>query len=298
LPANFCAPTLSPATEIALVFRRELRRNVRSAKGIALGVLTVLGAIVSALVCASIEGSERAHTTDAADYVELKRAAILSVTGDASLADSLAKAPSSLLLFLKINIWLAPLLVALLGFDTVAGDLQNRTVRYWTPRTRRSSYFTGKLLGLWATVAVATLCIHALADGVALTRGYIGWSDLPTWGARFWMVGVVIAGAWVAVATLLSASMRSPAGALLTTFAAFFALWIAGVVGGLSRVSRSVAGEASSPMRWFEYLYPNSYDALLLSPDATRLLAGAGALLGFVALAIVAGSAMFEARDV
>jgi hypothetical protein len=51
-------------------------------------------------------------------------------------------------------------------------------------------------------------------------------------------------------------------------------------------------------MRWFEYLYPNSYDALLLSPDASKVLAGVAALLGFVALALVAGSAMFQARDV
>jgi ABC-type transport system involved in multi-copper enzyme maturation permease subunit len=289
---------LSPATETALIFRRELRRNLRSAKGIALGVLTLLGALVSALVCASIEGGERARVGDADQYLAMKRAALEGITGDAAFAESIARAPSSLLLFLKINIWLAPLLVALLGFDSVAGDLQNRTVRFWTPRTRRSSYFTGKLLGLWATVALVTFCIQAMADGVALTRGYIGWGDLPMWGARFWMVGVLIAGAWVAIATLLSASMRSPAGALLTTFAAFFALWIAGAVGGVARVSRVVTGEASSPMRWFEYLYPNSYDSLLLSPEATRVMAGAGALVGFVVLAIVAGSAMFEARDV
>lgn len=280
------------------MLRRELRRNLRSAKGIALGVLTLLGAAVSALVCSSIEGSERMSAGDAEAYVDLKRVAIQKMTGDAALADMMARAPSSLLLFLKINIWLAPLLVALLGFDAVSGDLQNRTVRYWTPRVRRSSYFAGKLFGLWVTVALATLCIHLIADGVALGRGYIGWADLPRWGARFWMVGVVIAGAWVAVATLLSAAQRSPAGALMTTFAAFFALWIAGVVGGVSHAREMITPESSSPMRWFEYLYPNSYDALLLSPDGSKVLAGIGALLGFVALSLVAGSAMFQARDV
>jgi ABC-type transport system involved in multi-copper enzyme maturation permease subunit len=289
---------LTPATEIGLVFRREIRRNLRSAKGVALGALTLLGALVSALICTSIEGTERGHAVDAAEYLELKRAALQGVTGDAAFADYIAQAPSSLLLFLKINIWLAPLLVALLGFDSVAGDLQNRTVRYWTPRTRRSSYFAGKLLGLWATVALATFAIHLLADGLALSRGYVGWGDVPKWGVRFWVAGVVIAGAWVAIATLLSAALRAPAGALLTTFAAFFALWIAGVVGGVARVSRTVEGASPSPMRWFEYLYPNSYDTLLLSPEVSRVAAGAGALVGFVALAIVAGSALFEARDV
>jgi ABC-type transport system involved in multi-copper enzyme maturation permease subunit len=171
-------------------------------------------------------------------------------------------------------------------------------VRYWTVRTRRSAYFAGKLLGLWATVALVTLAIHALADGVALSRGYVDWGDLARWGPRFWGAGVAIAGAWVAIATVLSASLRSPAAALLTTFVAFFVLWIAGVVGGVARVSKSLGEGGASPMRWFEYLYPNSYDSLLLSPEGPKVMAGVGALLGFVALAIVAGSAMFEARDV
>jgi ABC-type transport system involved in multi-copper enzyme maturation permease subunit len=291
---------LSPAAEINLVFRRELGRNLRSAKGIALGVLTLLGAFVSAMVCVSIEGSERAQANalDHAAYVELKRTAIEGVTGDAAFAAYIASAPSSLLLFLKINIWLAPLLVALLGFDAVSGELQHRTVRYWTIRTRRSSYFTGKLLGLWGVVALVTLAIHALADGVALARGYVGWGEVATWGVRFWLAGVAIAGAWVAIATLLSASLRSPAAALLTTFGAFFALWIAGVVGGVARLGKNVGSESVSPMRWFEYLYPNSYDSLLLSPHAAKVATGGGVLVGFLAVAVVAGSALFEARDV
>jgi ABC-type transport system involved in multi-copper enzyme maturation permease subunit len=291
---------LSPAVEISLVFRRELRRNLRSAKGIALGVLTLLGAFVSALVCVSIEGSERAHAQaiDNEAYIAFKRTAIEAATGEPTVAAFIASAPSSLLLFLKINIWLAPLLVALLGFDAVAGELQHRTVRFWTLRTRRSSYFAGKLLGLWGVIALVTLAIHALADGVALARGYVGWGDVATWGVRFWLVGVAIAGAWVAIATILSASLRSPAAALLTTFAAFFMLWTAGVVGSIARVAKNVGSGAASPMRWFEYLYPNSYDTMLLSPQAAKVATGSGVLLAFVALAIVAGSALFEARDV
>ena len=57
---------MTPSREIGLVVRRELRRNLRSAKGIALGVLTLLGAFVSALVCTSIEGSKRELAGDAA----------------------------------------------------------------------------------------------------------------------------------------------------------------------------------------------------------------------------------------
>jgi ABC-type transport system involved in multi-copper enzyme maturation permease subunit len=290
---------VTPTREIALVVRRELRRNLRSAKGIALGVLTLLGALVAALVCSSIEGAKRELTGgDPAAYLELKRAAIQKFTGDTAFVEHIASAPESLLLFLKINVWLAPLLVALLGFDTISGDLQNRTVRFFTLRTRRSSYFAGKLLGLWAIVALVTLAIHVLADGVALSRGYIGPGDIATWGVGFWLAGVAIAGAWVGIATLISASLRSPGAALLTTCAAFFALWIAGAVGSVARLSQMVGSESASPVRWFEYLYPNSYDTLLLAPQAAKVATGAGALLGFVAVALVAGAALFEARDV
>jgi ABC-type transport system involved in multi-copper enzyme maturation permease subunit len=289
---------VTPALEISLVVRRELRRNFRSAKGIALGALTLLGAFVSALVCTSIEGSDRAAYGGDAAYVEFKRVLIEKATGDADFAAHMASAPTSLLLFLKINVWLAPLLVALLGFDAISGDLQNRTVRFLTLRTRRSSYFAGKLLGLWAIVALVTLAIHALADGVALSRGYVGPGDIATWGVRFWLAGVAIAGAWVSVATIISASLRSPGAALLTTFAAFFALWIAGAVGSVARVARAVGSDSVSPVRWFEYLYPNSYDSLLLAPQAARVATGVGVLLGFVLVALVAGAALFQARDV
>ena len=40
------APALSPATEIRLIAARELRRSVRSVKGIILGIITLLGAFV------------------------------------------------------------------------------------------------------------------------------------------------------------------------------------------------------------------------------------------------------------
>jgi hypothetical protein len=66
----------------------------------------------------------------------------------------------------------------------------------------------------------------------------------------------------------------------------------------VARLSQIAGAEGASPVRWFEYLYPNSYDTLLLAPQAAKVATGAGALLGFVAVALVAGAALFEARDV
>jgi ABC-type transport system involved in multi-copper enzyme maturation permease subunit len=293
------SPALSPAVEVRLIAFREVRRNVRSLKGIALGVITLLGALVSALVCVSIEGADRAQAAlENEVYAEVKRHAVEKATGDAAFAAYVASAPSSLLAFLKITIWLAPLLVALVGFDGVAGELQNRTVRYWTVRSRRSSYFVGKLLGLWAVVALVMLAIHVLADGVALARGYLTAGQVVTWGARFWLVGVLIAGAWTAIATLISASFRAPVVALMTTFAVFFGLWLCGSVAFASRTVKTLQTGIAGTTPWYEYLYPNAYDSMLLSPDTGRVLTAVVVLVGFVAVVMVGGSALFLRRDV
>src|SRR4029077_2979771 len=111
----------------------ELRRSLRSGKGIALVDLTLVGAIVASLVCVWIEGAERAKIGVATSqaYADVKREALEKLTGDPSLAVYMASIPSSLYAFLELTIWLTPLLVALLGFDSISGELQQRTVRFW-----------------------------------------------------------------------------------------------------------------------------------------------------------------------
>ena len=49
-------------------------------------------------------------------------------------------------MLLFMTIWLTPMLVALMGFDSISADIQHKGVRYWTLRTRRASYFVGKWL--------------------------------------------------------------------------------------------------------------------------------------------------------
>jgi ABC-type transport system involved in multi-copper enzyme maturation permease subunit len=291
---------MTPVTEIKLLVMRELRRSVRSAKGIALGALTLLGAFVTSLVCVWIEGTDRAKgsTESTQAYVEVKRQMLEQATGDASFAAYLASIPTSLLIFLKVTVWLSPLLVALLGFDSVSGELQHRSVRFWTVRTRRWSYLAGKLLGLWALVGLVTLVLNALAGTVALVRGYLTLGELVQWGTRFWFVAFVIAGAWASVATFISSCFRTPILALLTTFATFFVSWIAGAGGFISRQRHASDPGIASHMAWYEYFYPNAYDTLLLSPETTKVLTAFGILVGFVGITLAAGSLVFERRDI
>lgn len=291
---------LSPATEIRLLVGRELRRSVRSVKGIILGVLTLLGGFVASLICVWLEGSDReaAQVTTTAAYTELRKAAIERATGDSAFAAYAASVPSSLLVFLKITVWLGPLLIALLGFDLMSSELQHRSVRFWTVRTRRWSYFTGKMLGLWAVVALITLVINVVAGTVVAVRGYVTVGQLFTWGLRFWFVAVLIAGTWAALATFISSCFRTPILSLLTTFVTFFVMWMVSLIGFVARARDYMSTGVAKDMNWYEYLYPNAYDTLLLAPEVTKFLTALGVLLGFVLVANAAGAALFQRRDI
>jgi ABC-type transport system involved in multi-copper enzyme maturation permease subunit len=291
---------LSPATEIRLIVLRELRRSVRSVKGIIIGVITLLGAAVASFVCVQFERVDRetAQAVSNEAFIEMKRAALEKAGGSASMAAYVASVPSSLLAFLKITVWLGPLLIALLGFDLMSSELQHRSVRFWTVRTRRWSYFTGKTLGLWAIVALITLALNVIAGTVAAAKGYVTAGQLLTWGLRFWLVAVVIAGPWAAIVAFISSSFRTPILSLLTTFVTFFVMWVVGLIGLIVRVKDAVSTGILEDMHWYEYFYPNSYDIMLLQPEATKVLTGVGILLGFVLLANAAGAALFQRRDI
>ncbi len=293
---------MSPAHEIRLLVGREVRRSVRSAKGIVLGVVTLLGALVTSYLVTYMEGAGRRSeggVLSTTQFNELKRQAIEHQTGNAALAVQAASMPESLKAFLDVTIWLAPLLIALLGFDAVSGELQHRSVRFWTVRSRRSSYFLGKLLGLWSVVGLVILAIQAIAGTFALSKGYVTAGELVSWGLRFWLVAVAIAGAWAAIAVFISSCFRTPVVALLTTFATFFVLWVCGMAAGVSRARAMLETQVlDTNMRWYEYLYPNAYESLLLSPEGNRVMLGAAVVTAFVACFAVAGAVVFQRRDV
>jgi ABC-type transport system involved in multi-copper enzyme maturation permease subunit len=290
---------LSPATEIQLIVFRELRRSVRSVKGIIIGVITLLGAVAASFLVVFAQGAtlQRAEGSEAL-VTEARRQGFLAQFGDADLAARLASMPESLYSFLDITVWLSPLLVALLGFDLIAGELQHRSVRFWTVRARRSSYFAGKLLGLWLLVGLITFVLNAIVGCVALAKGAVTAGELLRWGPGCWLIAFVLAGAWTAVAVFISSCTRQPIVALLTTFATFFVLWAANAIGLALRVKDALSTGAIGPMRWCQYLYPNTYEHMLLSPRAATLLVGLFVPLAFVAASIGGGSLVFGRRDI
>ncbi len=307
--ADYKRNPVSPAAEITLVAGRELRKSIRSVKGIILGILTLLGSFLAVLICVWIESGVRneigGDTT--ASFQDAYEQAAVKAGSDPQVAHYMAHMPLSLVTFLKVLVWIGPLLVALLGFDSISGELQHRSVRYWTVRTRRWSYLLGKFLGLWGIVSAVTLALTVLSSIVVLIRGYITIGDFFTWGLRCWLVSALIVGTWASVATFVSSTFKTPLLALLSTFGAFFCMWLPGFIGWavrwgtalqMSKEAKAAARASVADIRWYEYLYPNGYDDLLLSPKPLHVAEGIGAcaiyMLFFVGLAM----ALFARRDV
>ncbi len=303
---------MSPASEIALVAGRELKKSIRSVKGIILAILTLLGSILAVLICIALESGARkdlgAETTDA--FRQMYEDGMVKSGTDPGVAHYVAQMPISLVAFLKVLVWIGPLLVAILGFDSVSGDMQHRSIRYWTVRTRRWSYLLGKFFGLWGIVSIVTATLMVLSSIAVMIRGYITIGDFFTWGVRCWLISMAIAGAWTAVATFVSSRFKTPLYALLTTCGAFFCMWMAGVIGTAVRwfTAFSVASKGEhgaetaravvSNIHWYEYLNPNGYDDLLLSPKPLHVAEGIGACAVYIILFVGLAAALFAKKDV
>jgi ABC-type transport system involved in multi-copper enzyme maturation permease subunit len=299
---------VSPASEIVLVAGRELRKSTRSIKGIILAILTVLVSVVAAFICILVESRARTKlgVSSTAAFRQAIEAAQVKGGTDPAVAHYVATMPLSLILFLKVLVWVGPILVMVLGFDGVSGDVQHRTIRYWTVRTRRWSYLLGKFFGLWATVSTITLALTLLTSLAVLAFGYMTVTDFFTWGLRAWLITALILGAWTSLATFISSRFKTPLFALLSIVGSFFFLWLLEVVGFLLTVNEAFeqkqAGSAAamSPIhpRWFTYLYPNNYDDLLLSPKLAHIAGGLGACAAFMLVFVGLATFLFAKKDV
>jgi len=278
---------VSPLQEVRHIVLRELRKNFRSIKGIALGVLTLLGGSGIALLIAKAYEFKRQELGQVSpEAIHEFRREMLKKAYELDTANWLADAPDALLGLLNFTIWLTPLLIALMGFDSIAPDIQHRSVRYWTLRSRRWSYFVGKWAGLWATVSIVTFALDLFVWMVTIIRGDAAAAATLTWGFRFWLISLPMSAVWCAIAVLISSLFRSPIVALLTTFGAFFVLWVTFLVGAVAHWEPLV------------YVYPNHYDYFLLNPRIDRIGIGLLSCIGMTGLYVITGSTLFARRDV
>jgi hypothetical protein len=281
---------VNPIAEVGLIVGRELKKNLQSAKGLVLSALSLLGGTGTTLALVKFEQWKRSEfgDVDPEALKVLQTQGYEKVYGDADMAKYLAEAPYVLFAMLMLTIWLAPLLVALTGFDSVSSDLQHRTVRYWAVRTRRTSYYVGKFFGLWSVVSLITLGMNLIIWILTVARGEASFATTFSWGIRFYAVSLPISAVWCGLALLVGSQFRTPILSLLVILATFFGVWF------FLFLVPSVSGSVS----WLAYAYPNYYDHLLLSPKIHQAGLGFAVCAGIAAALAGVGTLLFARRDI
>jgi ABC-type transport system involved in multi-copper enzyme maturation permease subunit len=285
---------LSPISEVSLVTWRELRKSFRSAKGAALAAISILGGGAVSMVFAWIdrvrrEQAEAIAMAQTSTGIDPHRAQVEFFSrwygGHANIGSLLADCPYALWMMLVATLWLAPLLVALMTFDAVSGELQRGTVRFWVVRARRSSYLIGKLLGTWLAVLAVSLAMNVIVWVTAAVIGHQSALYIVGWGLRFFAVVVPVTAAWCSIAVLIGSQVKTPMLSLMTICVAFFGFWVA-------HIAATFSGN-----EWLKWAYPSAYDALLLSPDPSDVGRGLLGIGVIIAISLGAATVAFERRD-
>ncbi len=282
---------MSAATELVPIVLRELRKSFRSSKGIALTAFSLLCTLAATLLLVKADQVKRDQIPadipmdqvhEQFQQVAMK---VYEEWYNVDVANALKEAPIVFFLIFISTVWVAPLLVAILGFDAVSAETQHKTVRYWTVRTHRVSYFLGKFLGLWSTVSILTFTMSALIWAVCVVRGTTTAAETVSWGLRLWALTLPLSAAWCGIAILVGSMFNSPMVSLLTIFTSFFVLWVVWLIGNASHSAALL------------HLYPNHFDRYLLLCSPMGLAKGIGGCLAIATASVGAGALRFTMRD-
>ncbi len=280
---------MSVAAEVGITVARELRRNLRGAKGISAALLYLLGGAVALLLYVNLN-SEFATEVPEPARVEVRRRVFEAIYHDAPTVEFLAHAPTLLFFLYGATLIFLPLLCMLIGYDQISGDLQYRTIRFATGRARRESLVVGQALGVWASTSILAFALHLLAWVITIARGDASVGETLAYGLRFWFAGVLFASGYVGLTMLLSSASRTPILTLLSTLGAATSWWL------LRHIARSDALDSS--VGWLAYLAPGEWEPKLLSPDVARFGIGAAVLLAFGVVLTAGACLVMRSRDV
>ena len=215
----------SPWRGLNVVFFRELFDNLTSARMVVMELLVVVfGGVVVYFA------AEQVRNTTAEDPFLFLR--LFAPQGG-----------QSLLSFVMVLSILVPLISIALGFDSVNGEYNRRTMsRILAQPIYRDALLFGKFLAGLATLSICLVTLWLLVIGFGLIR-----LGIPPNGEElgrlliFLLVTIAYAGVWLALAMLLSILVRSTATAALSALG----LWL--FLALLWPAVAQMVGEAISP---------------------------------------------------
>lgn len=273
------------AREVGVVAQRELLRNLRSTKGIAMFSLFFLGGLVPAVGRLLF----RKYTADVPDEVVKAgfETLLLRQHGSEEIAKYLAGSPPTIYFLFEGTLMFLPLLVLLVGFDQIAGEVQHRTMRYSATRATRTSIVVGKALGIWGVVAIMISVLHLTVWALALFSKGGDAGAIFSWGGRLLLFSIFCAGAYVGFASLMSSLFRTPIVVLFVGSGVGAAIWIVHKILGLFKSTEALT-----------WIFPNRYEDLLYRPDPVKVLTGIGLFILWGAACVLLSSFVVARRDV
>jgi ABC-type transport system involved in multi-copper enzyme maturation permease subunit len=270
----------------------------------ALVVLFLFGEGLLLMVVGFVTGGVGQMSGGGGDPAANKRQLLTLFTNNsAATIDSIAALPSVLLVAFSATTLLVPLLIALMGFDQLAGEVGPKSMRYLIVRVRRTSIVLGKYLTqLTVLGAILLLCVLAM---VGTTKGMnpdFSWGDTLRWGFKLSVAVLVIGVTYAALTTLCSAVSASGALALFVNIIALFVFWFVSVVGNRVLLPGTVAVgldqlKEESFLGYIRYLVPSEFEHHLLSPDPLEYGTGILAYLGFALVFLGLAKLALARRD-
>jgi hypothetical protein len=132
---------MTPLSEVGLTCLREMRKNLRSAKGIVMGVLFLLGGGAASLIYVALSAFAdrlRDGREVPEDQIRAIREELWKGVYNADVGAYLSHSPLIFVALFKATLWFIPFMTLMIGFEQIAGDLQHRTIRYTAVRARRT----------------------------------------------------------------------------------------------------------------------------------------------------------------
>jgi ABC-type transport system involved in multi-copper enzyme maturation permease subunit len=200
----------------------------------------------------------------------------------------LKKKPALLSVIFLILIFGMPFVISFLAFNQISGDVQNHGLRYLLLRTARCNIFFGRFIGavLFSTAVMAFI--------VATITFYLGMKtriypapDLAIWAVQGFLVLAILMVPYIAVCSLISASVNSP----------FLSLVLAKVVIAGVLLMAILGGFAWKPAKYILYALPWGWQNNLLHPAPAHWLVAVLASLAYTAFFLTLGYIRFKTRD-
>jgi ABC-type transport system involved in multi-copper enzyme maturation permease subunit len=294
--------------EIRAVWAGEVQRAVRSGWAMALVVLFLFGQGLLLAVVGYLTGGAAKLTQSGGGSVDAlaQKKAFLTFFSSYSEAtiDSIARLPTVLLVAFAATTLVAPLFIALMGFDQVAGEVAPKSMRYLIVRVRRTSIVIGKYLTqLTVLLGILALCVVAMVGTAKGLAPEFGWGETFTWGLKLLLAIGVIGVTYAALTTLCSSVAGNGALALFLNLIVLFSFWLVSLLGNRVRLPGTLnavgldATKEESALAYLRYLVPSEFEHRLLSPDALEYATGLLAYLGFAVVFLALARLALQRRD-